>query len=675
MPFSKIQILTLASVLFFLNELTLANSDPCEDLFSAACLDSSGESRFKDKQKNNEKKLQEKIKQARDLAAQRQRFRNFNDLQRARLEQAGIPLVEGFDVDRFSNNDESARLRPADIFRDANQCRTAQQQFENANVYQMQNVTEIEAQAVQRAQAAERFQTVRDSYYAKDIPQFMRDLSTRCQLLSNSTTYDPAQNTEMSQVCGRLQSVRTEAIDLFRQERQPDYRQRALEFISRNRIRSLVVRIPATPDVGGNSGMIMGGGLGLPIPGGYGGMLGGPVVSGTSNPYAQLTPEAMAELQRIQQQQQQTLQEQLQLTQIRMRADAALREVSEMCGEVNSIIMAASKDVVMATLQESSRDRVTIETLIDSVYTPDRRARVQQMFNQARQSVADFAQLNVSDQTRRNTIVSGLDEMELGWLEKPTSEMYINNRGRQILNIDDPVVANTPGSEIWSNPGLSFFTETNAFYAPVRSFGRSRNAETVTLHPTMLELLDENPDAIRFVIGHEVGHRLGPRISELNGYGMSGEYAALLDCYRNSGSIRMRENQKDEVIADYIGAEVVAQQVAALPAADRRNALMRSVEFFCMTDSNDGHGSVNCRNSHPEQILRVSGIFGANPSIRNLLGCNGESSRYKTCGAGRSILESPNSRAGSRERTNGRATPTPPSDATRQNRNRGPVVR
>lgn len=663
----KNQILITAVLVGFLNLSAFANSDPCEDLFSAACLNSNGESRFKDKQKNNEKKLAEKIKQARDTAAQRQRFTNFEDMQKARLEASGFPMAEGFDISRL-NAEDSVSLNMADVFRDANECRAAEQRLSGSNVYQLQSAPEIEEQRLQRVQAAERFQVVRDRFYAKDLPQFMRDLNARCQQLGNTENYDAAQNVEMSELCGRLQSVRSEAVDLFRQEDSSDYQQRALEFVNRNRLRNLVVKIPpVTP----NSAMGFGFNNGGAISPYGGGMLGVPLpVSGTANPYAQMSPEALAEMQRQQLIYQQQLQQQQQLGEVRSRADSALRDVQTVCQEVNSIIRAASADVMSATLQESSRDRVTIETLIDSVFTPARRARVEQIFNQARQGVADFAQLNVSDQTKRNTIISGLDEMELGWLEKPTSDMYVSRRNGQFLNINDPAVAIRPNVSIWSDPQLSFFTETNAFYSPERSFGRERTAEMVTLQPTMLELLDENPDAVRFVMGHEVGHRLGPRISELNGYGMSGEYAALLDCYRGSGSIRMRENQKDEVIADYIGAEVVAQQVAAMPAADRRGAILRSMQFFCMTDSNEGHGSLNCRGVHPEQMLRVSGIFGTNPSIRSLLGCSGESSRYKTCGAGRSILESPNSRLNPARSSGERATPMPPSDRARENRNR-----
>lgn len=670
----KNQILILFALLVFFQLSSFASSDPCEDMFSAACLDSSGENKFKDLQKTNEKKMQQKVKQARDAAAQRQRFKNYEDLQKARLEAAGLPVVEGFDIGRL-NGEDAATLNMADVFKDANDCRASQQQLENSNVYNMQTAEEIETQSLQRVQAAQRFQIVRDNYYAKDLPQFIRDLNNRCQQLTSSENYDANQNAEMLQVCGRLQSVRGEAIDLFREEGTADYQQKALAFVNRNRIRSL---IPKPPPTGNVSDASMGGPYGGPMYGYGGGMMGG-VVSGTANPYAQLSPEVQAEMLRQMQLQQQRYQEQMQVQQqlreVRARADAALAEVRTACVEVNSIVRSVAADVVMATLQESSRDRVTIETLIDSVYTPEKKARVEQMFNQSRQSVADFAQLNVGDQTKRNTIVSSLDEMQLGWLQKPDSSMYVTVGNRQILNVNDPVVANTTTVGVWSNPQLSFFTETNAFYTPNRSYGNTRVAEMVTLQPTMLELMNDNPDAVRFVLGHEVGHRLGPRVSEGNGYGMSGEYAALLSCYRSSGSIRMQENQKDEVIADYIGAEVVAQQVAALPAADRRNAILRSMEFFCMTDANEGHGSLNCKGSHPEQRLRVAGVYGTNPSIRNLLGCSGESSRYKTCGAGRSILESANTRAAT-SRTNEQRSPVVvPTENNRQNQNRGRSVR
>lgn len=663
MNFQKNQILVVFVMVGFFCSTTFASSDPCEDLYSAACLNSNGEARYKDKQKNNEKKMQQKVKLARDVAAQRQRFKNFEDMLRTRLEAAGFPLVEGLDLSQLSGDDINM---PA-ISKDASDCRDALQQQGGVNIYAMQSVAEIEQQQTQSLQIADRFQVVRDSYYAKDLPQFITDLNKRCQQLEKSETYEASQNSEMAQTCGRLQSIRSEAIDLFRQEDAADYKQRALDFVNRNKIRRLVPKPPAVP---ANVPMSN------PMMGGYGGMLGG-TVSGTVNPFAQMTPEAQAEMQRQMQLQQQRFQEQQQqnllLGQARGRAESALSDIRGACEEVNAVIRAAAADVITSTLQESSRDRVTIETLIDSVYTPERKAKAEQMFNQARQGVADFVQLNVGDQTKRNTIVSGLDEMQFSWMERPLPEVYISNGRAQVLNMDDPVVAITPSLEVWSNPQLSFFTKTNAFYNPRTSYGNVRIAERVTLQPTVLELMDENPDTVRFVLGHEVGHRLGPRLSEANGYGMSNEYSALLSCYRSSTSIRMQDNQKDEVIADYIGSEVVAQQIAALPNAERRDAVLRSMEFFCMSDANEGHGSVNCRGTHPEQSLRVAGVYGANPSIRNLLGCRGESTRYKTCGASKSILESANTRS-STARPNERAAPAGTED-NRQNQNRGRNVR
>lgn len=106
------------------------------------------------------------------------------------------------------------------------------------------------------------------------------------------------------------------------------------------------------------------------------------------------------------------------------------------------------------------------------------------------------------------------------------------------------------------------------------------------------------------------------------------------------GYIKLEDNQGDETMSDYFSSEVLARQIQKLPAEKRKQAVMSSMKAYCMFDdtSNRQH-SISCKGNHPENSLRVSGIFGANPSIRKILGCEKDSPKYKTCGLKVSILE------------------------------------
>jgi hypothetical protein len=94
----------------------------------------------------------------------------------------------------------------------------------------------------------------------------------------------------------------------------------------------------------------------------------------------------------------------------------------------------------------------------------------------------------------------------------------------------------------------------------------------------------------------------------------------------------MREDQAEEVLADYIAAEVIAKELAHLPADQRRSNLRALLRQYCASEEDIQRlHSVTYNDSHPDFMLRIDGIFGANSNLRQVVGCPDESPSYKTC--------------------------------------------
>lgn len=96
--------------------------------------------------------------------------------------------------------------------------------------------------------------------------------------------------------------------------------------------------------------------------------------------------------------------------------------------------------------------------------------------------------------------------------------------------------------------------------------------------------------------------------------------------------MRLQRGQEDETIADYIGSEVIADALLQMPQAQRRGALVNSLKDLCLfDDGRNKHFQVNCTRPHPEPTFRINAIVGANPRIRELVGCSAEAKHYKSC--------------------------------------------
>lgn len=105
-----------------------------------------------------------------------------------------------------------------------------------------------------------------------------------------------------------------------------------------------------------------------------------------------------------------------------------------------------------------------------------------------------------------------------------------------------------------------------------------------------------------------------------------------MECYKTSDSIRMLSNQSTEVGADFIAAQVLSNAIEILPEELRRQSLVSAMQSFCFFDvQNTKNFMFHAMKVHPESSLRVGGVFGAHPRIRELIGCKDAPSKYRVC--------------------------------------------
>lgn len=301
------------------------------------------------------------------------------------------------------------------------------------------------------------------------------------------------------------------------------------------------------------------------------------------------------------------------------------------CNDLNQQLTAATASIIRGFTDTVSASRHTIESILGEYYTSERRARAQAIFEAARSDVKDFVAVLGADAPTRAQVLEQYDNMRIHWREAPSESEYTPHQGLQVY---DPGAFNP--DDVYGF-GLTFFTSKNATYSPGMTIGVSEHTESIDIHPVMLLEMDENPFLLLQVMAHELGHKLGPQVSRLNGHDLSPKWEELLQCFRGAGSIRMMESQKEEVISDYIAAEVMARHLAQLPKEQRLGALAAASQYSCQAEG--GLPRLNHVGSHPDDYLRLSGIYGANPSLRRVLSCEKDSTKFKSCGLEDSLLD------------------------------------
>lgn len=304
---------------------------------------------------------------------------------------------------------------------------------------------------------------------------------------------------------------------------------------------------------------------------------------------------------------------------------------TQQCEFSSAVHVAKARNVVSETIGQIQYSKPFIEFMLDEFYSEEKRQQAQKLFDFARENMLSNLKNYVKDPEKYKKIEASYGELRLHWLNKPGKDEYEKKgstlvyRGDNQLSMADNVLSN-----VLSDVSLNYFLDFNANYMPTEAYGDTKSITRVDMQPAMLKLLETNSMAFLEILGHEVAHKVGPEISRWNGFDLNDEHQKILSCYASSDSIGMQPNQADETLSDYFSAQILSKYIETLPAEKRLDAVIQSVEGYCIFESEfmPDHDHV-----HPDAYLRISGIIGAHPKIRELMGCSGSSTKFRTCGS------------------------------------------
>lgn len=569
----------------------------CEDLFAAACLGADGKNKFADNNKKMHEKALDSIQRARDKTAKELGFKNFDEALKQHLKTAGFEIKEPVDAEAWKllkgeitpNNYNSTNLEHR-LYEPVQSCFSNESTFNNISKDILKfNEEQLKQVQLQIETHLNSHNAKLISIYANDIPNFVTEsIGQKCQQIKDKPlTFVVDNNREIFKACENFEQIRREAAQLYRIEGTPQYKEKASDFIKKNL---------------------------LPEP--------KPFFKGLS----QTSDEDSSDKRELEK-----LQEKIQSLMVQIRS---------ICSPYSRLVRRSAQKSVEDFMIEINISKTTVDSLIGEFYTEANKSKISQMLEDTKSEAQNIVSQFVKDDDKRKAIVAEYNSLGHLWLVQPPPNSYKKGvRGNLILD-EEKAVPEPVRKEMddvygfFSDPILAHFSIFNANFIPSLNPGIVKKKLRVSLMPVILQqLMNENPQTTKAMLAHEVAHKIGPRFSQLQGYSLDLEYVKLLDCYKNNNSIKLEPKQADEVIADYIASEIITRNMAALPLKDRKQALKFTMEFFCLADVMEVHShSVVCDGNHPENSLRVSGIFGANPNLRKVIGCNEESSLYKSCG-------------------------------------------
>lgn len=280
-----------------------------------------------------------------------------------------------------------------------------------------------------------------------------------------------------------------------------------------------------------------------------------------------------------------------------------------------------------------NRSRQVVQSMVTTYYSAGTKVELENQFEMARSEVVKLLPKITKDTSKIKKITKEYGAMELAWLTLPGNDRFTKDTsGLEVLK----VVSSEDGDDLdyaFGNSKLSFFTEINAFYNSFVMEGDKRvKNDIVTMQPFFLQYVKTNKFNFMATIAHEIGHKIGPEVSKENGHDLRSDWSKLLDCYRKSDSIKMVNKQRDEVIADYISSEVLVSMFSKLPISERKNAFKMAMKDLCLfNDCDNVDREQGFHDTHPENIFRINGILGANPKLRQVIGCPAENPKYRSC--------------------------------------------
>ena len=593
-------------------------ANPCEDLYAATCLDPNGKSKFPKGTDNIVAQMLQKIHAARDAFAKTQGFASMDDELKAKLKAAGLPTASPVDASDWKAligekpGSNSSVSDQSNIFSDSKSCE-ADQKILPTSLYDSSipstagapDITVLKQKVQAMQQFADKYTHLTVQANALDLPGYFSAIKSSCSSVADDGFYKPANNPDAVKFCAQMKGgALPQAVELYRHIDEPGYKALAEKWVASHVMPTLNYSSYSTPT---------------------------PVIA----PVAGAPPKS-------------------ELDQVKDKFNLLTSKQSSTCGDLKTAIGRGSQAVVNNVLGTASSSKVVVENLTGSIWTKERKAANLQMFATTKGDLQDLVRGFVPDQQKRGKILDAYDGLQYLWPSNPPDSLYRKNKdGITVLdaisvgaNPLDPVTPN------FLDPKLSFFSTVNSFYTPSSTQGVMSAKQQVNIMPDFVVMSDSNPYMLLEVLAHESGHNMSAMVSGINGYDLRLTYGPLIACYASPQSIHLTNGQEDETMADYFSSEVLAREIQKLPEPKRVAAVQTAMSSMCLF-SQDGDGmSASGADPHPDPYNRVSGIFGGNPSLRKIMGCKSDSSKFKTCGLGKSILDCPDT-SGAKNQTTG----------------------
>ena len=545
-------------------------------------MNSDRQLKYADRLDEFENEMKEIIKDARNKTAKALGYKDMDEAIKAKLKEEGLELAEESNKDSNSGHQAST---PARVYAVAQECNKEWGELTEDDYRNISDINQLKEIERKLDSFKEKYDERSVALHARDIPNFvMSAVGSKCQWFkSNPGMYKAEDNPELAKVCANLTEMRRKAIDLFRLEGSPEYREQAEKFVREYNV----------PSPRANFGR---------------------------------SESEESESQRSE------------ADQIKNRILAKRSQYVTLCGEISHLYQSVGEKVVNEFLVETNRTKTTVDGLLNAIYHEKNKSRIDRVYEEIKGDIQEVTKHLVKDPAKRARVLDEYDRLKLTWYEKPPASDYKKNERGQLI-LGDELKGDTQRlANYLSDPTLSFFTTLNAYYSPPMAIGEMKTEEFVEMMPVFINQIDKNTAGFVMTLAHELGHKIDPGVSKLVGYDLTDRYKDLLACYADPKSIKMQKGQEGEVVADAIAAEILAHQISKLPVEQRRQALVASVANFCyISGTNENQNILSCKGQHPEPSLRISGIFGANPNLRKAVGCEDESSKYKSCGLNLSL--------------------------------------
>jgi hypothetical protein len=562
-------------------------TNSCEDLMLSACIDKAGEYKTKETFDRIERHLKNLVKEAQNKASQALGFSTLEAMLKKKLKDEGLAVRKDLsEKARKYVFDSSLKgyVSKELIYEAVAECDAEAKQLQNVKYYSIDDPLKLQEHLANINAFKTKTRTLIAEHLSKDLPGLLNKMGTVCGEIEDKK--DEIQEKDLAKdstiikiksICGQKRQLRDHAIRLYLKKESTESQNEISKFVESN--------------------------LDLILFSSY----------SLKNTFTLNVADENTDI-------------------VKLRELIGESQTYDTCSKLSDRFEGRPREVVQETNLLISKSRIVVEYLIGHIFTPERHEKAKNIFSRVRQAAVAVAEKITNDPKKIAKIKDNYQRIGLTWLEKPAESKYKldSKTGIEILNTDKS--NGLDKLETAFTDSLSFFTTLNAFYIPDMRMGATDIPLSVTMMPVFIELMDENPYGYTSVLAHEAGHNIGPRVSVINGYDLRDEYEPLLKCLRSSDSIRMQENQADENVADTISAEIMTKLISDLPKVRREAAVLASMQPFCkMNLMSDETLAVDMTESHSEASLRLSGIFGSNKSLRELLSCKGDSRQFKTC--------------------------------------------